>query len=353
MKVAIYTIAKDEESFVERWYNSAKDADYLLIADTGSSDDTVSIAKSLGIKVVSIDINPWRFEDARNAALAFLPKDIDMCISLDMDEVIKENWRKPLEEAFNSGITRPRYKHVWSWKKDGTPDLEFGYDHIHTRHGYRWKHPVHETLYPYGNFEEKIGFVSGLETYHYPDHQKSRGQYLLLLKMSIVEDSQNERNSYYYARELFFHDEKTQSAEEFKRYLSLPTATWAAERSSALRYLAKCEPENAEKYLSEACTTAPDRREPIVELAYFAYLKNNWKLCYSNSIKAITIKEKPLDYLCEEFAWGSAPFDLAAISAYNLEKYEDAIKYNLIALELSPKDSRLIKNMYHYQQAIK
>ena len=35
MKVAIYTIALNEEQFVEKWYESAKEADYLLIADTG------------------------------------------------------------------------------------------------------------------------------------------------------------------------------------------------------------------------------------------------------------------------------------------------------------------------------
>ena len=45
MKIAIYTIAKNEEQFVEDWYNSAKDADYLLIADTGSTDNTVHIAE--------------------------------------------------------------------------------------------------------------------------------------------------------------------------------------------------------------------------------------------------------------------------------------------------------------------
>ena len=88
MKVAVYTIAKNEEQFVERWFNSAKDADYLLIADTGSSDKTVELAKSFGINVYSVNVNPFRFDDARNAALALIPADIDYCISVDMDEVL-------------------------------------------------------------------------------------------------------------------------------------------------------------------------------------------------------------------------------------------------------------------------
>ena len=49
MKVAIYTIALNEEQFVKSWYDAAKDADYLMIADTGSTDRTVELARELGI----------------------------------------------------------------------------------------------------------------------------------------------------------------------------------------------------------------------------------------------------------------------------------------------------------------
>lgn len=34
-KIAIYTIAKNEEKFIERWHEPAKAADYLIILDTG------------------------------------------------------------------------------------------------------------------------------------------------------------------------------------------------------------------------------------------------------------------------------------------------------------------------------
>ena len=30
MRIAIYTIAKNEEAFVQRWFDSAKEADHLL-----------------------------------------------------------------------------------------------------------------------------------------------------------------------------------------------------------------------------------------------------------------------------------------------------------------------------------
>ena len=98
MRIAVYTIALNEEEFVERWYNSVKDADYILIGDTGSTDHTVEIARSLGINVFNLSIKPFRFDDARNAALALIPDDIDMCVSLDMDEVISDGWRAELEK---------------------------------------------------------------------------------------------------------------------------------------------------------------------------------------------------------------------------------------------------------------
>jgi glycosyltransferase involved in cell wall biosynthesis len=77
MRVAVYTIALNEEKFLDSWFESAKEADYLLIADTGSSDGTIEKARSLGINVIEITVKPWRFDVARNTALSFIPSDID------------------------------------------------------------------------------------------------------------------------------------------------------------------------------------------------------------------------------------------------------------------------------------
>ena len=136
MKVAIYTIALNEEQFVDKWYDSCKDADYWLITDTGSTDDTVKKALALGCAIKHITIKPWRFDRARNAALKDLPKDIDYCIALDMDEVLLPGWRDELQKMHDLGVTRPRYKYVWSWNEDGSEGLVYGGDKIHTRHYY-------------------------------------------------------------------------------------------------------------------------------------------------------------------------------------------------------------------------
>ena len=74
MKIAVYAISKNEEKFVKRFCESAKDADLILIADTGSTDNTAYLAEKHGANVESICITPWRFGDARNAALALVPR---------------------------------------------------------------------------------------------------------------------------------------------------------------------------------------------------------------------------------------------------------------------------------------
>jgi glycosyltransferase involved in cell wall biosynthesis len=348
MKVAIYTIALNEEQFIEKWHDSAKEADYLLIADTGSTDSTVAKAEALGINIVKISINPWRFDDARNASLSVIPLDIDYCIALDMDEVILPGWRKELEKALANQVTRPRYKYTWSWNSDGTPGLQYGGDKIHARKGYRWKHPVHEVIAA-DRIQEKQGWYD-IQIHHYPDPTKSRGQYLPLLKLSTIEDPSDDRNAYYYARELFFNREFDDATKEFLRHLSLPKATWAPERAASYRYLAKCNPEKAKGYLLKAIEEDPNRREPRVELANHAYLTKDWTLCYEQSLKALEIKEKPLDYLCEDFAWKDLPHDLASISAWNLGKTQEAIDQIILAISYNPQHDRLKKNLEFYNQ---
>lgn len=349
VKVAVYTIALNEEQFVERWYESAKDADYLLIADTGSTDGTVEVATKLGIEVINVKVSPWRFDDARNAALAALPADIDYCIALDMDEILLPGWGKALEKAYKDKVTRPRYQYTWNWsdEQETKPGLQYGGDKIHSRNGYRWKHPVHEVLVKYGPEVETQGWYD-LEIHHHPDNSKPRSQYLPLLAQAVAEDPHDDRNAFYYARELYFYGKYSEAAKEFRRHLELPKAVWRPERAASMRYLAKCEPENRELWLIKAHLESPERREAMVELAQHFYSQESWASCLHYAKKALAISEKPLDYLCEDFAWGYLPWDLAAISSYYEGDISSSKTYGEEALRLDPTNERLKGNLKFY-----
>lgn len=350
MRVAVYSIALNEEQHVARWHESAKDADYLLILDTGSTDGTVSDAAARGIHTEDITVSPWRFDVARNAALDLLPEDIDYCISLDLDEELQPGWRDALQVAHDIGWTRPRYRYIWSWKEDGSPGLIYGGDKIHLRHGYRWKHPVHEVLAPDRAEDETSGWID-LQIHHHPDLSKARSHYLPLLQLAVQEDPYGDRNAYYLARELAFAGENEQASAMFKYHLALPTAIWKPERARGMIYLAGLEPENAERWLMRAATEAPERREPWVALAEHLYRQSDWAGCLWAAQRALAITDLPLEYLNEEWAWGWKPWDLAAIACYWMDMPDQAVYYGRIALLSAPDDERLQTNLAHYEES--
>lgn len=348
VRVAVYSIAKNEEMHVHRWYESAKDADALVILDTGSTDQTVEIAKGLGVVVGVKTFDPWRFDVARNQALRMVPPDVDYCISLDLDEVLLPGWREEMQKAFEAGLTRPHYPYAWSLREDGSPGTIFDYDHIHSRQGYTWVKPVHEILVPVDGFEEVHGHID-LRVNHMPDQTKSRGQYLGLLELSVREEPDDERNAYYLGREYVFAGEHEQASAALRRFLDLPTATWAPERARAMVYLA--EVEASETWNLRAVVEAPGRREPWVALAKHFYRQGDWPGCLWAAQRALDIHEKPMDYLNEEWAWGYEPWDLMAIAYYRLGLFQKALEAGRAAVTIAPDDDRLRVNLTHYMEA--
>ena len=94
LKICVYLITKNEEKHIANAINSASAADYLYVFDSGSTDSTVDICHREGVTdCIDIRVNPWRFDTARNTALALLPTDIDVCVALDADEVLAPGWR--------------------------------------------------------------------------------------------------------------------------------------------------------------------------------------------------------------------------------------------------------------------
>lgn len=344
MKIAVYAISKNEEQFVKRFCESAKEADLILIADTGSTDKTVELAEEYGAAVYNICIRPWRFDKARDAALALIPGDYDVCISLDLDEVLEPGWREEIERVWTAETTRLRYKFDWGC------GISFFYEKIHHRVGYHWHHPCHEYPVPDPRTTEVWAHTDMLLVSHHPDPTKSRGQYLDLLKVAVTEDPRCPRNAFYYARELTFYNHWQEAIEALNKYLGMPEATWANERCYAMRLLGQAHDElgngwEALKWFRRAVAEAPDTREPWVELAMACYRRHMWAECYSSAMSALMIKDKALVYTMDPSVWTEKPYDLASIGAWNLGNKEEARHLCLKALEFAPSDSRLLKNL--------
>lgn len=334
---------------MQRFCESAIQADLISIADTGSTDGTDIKARIHGATVHNICISPWRFDHARNAALALLPKDIDVVVSLDLDETLEPGWREEIERVWELGkTTRLRYMFDWG------AGIKFQYEKIFSRHGYHFWHPCHEYPRPDGRLNEQYAYTDKLLVSHHPDPSKSRGQYLDLLKLSVTEDPICPRNAFYYARELSFHRKWDEAIQECERYLALPGATWVNERCYAYRVIGKCreelgDQEQAERAYHMAAMEAPNTREPWCELAMLMYRQARWEECFAFCMRALRIKDREMVYTCDPAVWGHWAHDLAAISAWNMGLKDLALGQARLALEKSPNDERLKANVAHME----
>lgn len=356
MKICVYAITKNEEQFIPRFCEAAKDADLIFIVDTGSTDNTRDAISAVNrassnhvrgfVRTGSISIKPWRFDHARNAALAMLPDDIDVCVSLDLDEVLQPGWREEIERVWKVGETT-RLEYLFDWGLG----IAFWYEKIHARHGYYWHHPCHEYPMPDSRITEVRAKASPdfLMVIHKPDNTKSRGQYLDLLKLSVTEDPYCPRNAFYYARELTFSGQWGESLKECDRFLALPRATWHTERCYAHRVKGRCYTElgylqKAETEFMLAAADAPETREPWCELAKNMYYQRRWAECFAFAMKTLSITERLKVYTVDPEVWGHQPHTWACIGAWNMGLKEIAKEHAIIALSLAPDDGMVQTN---------
>ena len=347
MKICVYAICKNEEKFVDRFYESAKDADGIYVLDTGSTDDTVEKLKSHGIIVEQKIINPWRFDVARNLSLDLIPEDYDVCVCLDLDEVLVKGWKELIINNWKENTTRLRYNYIWSFDEYGNPAVNFLSDKIHSRKNYKWVNPVHEILKCDG--VENFITCEKLTIEHYPDNTKSRSNYLPLLELAVKEDTTNDRNTHYLGREYMYYGKWQEAIDTLKKHLTLKSATWNLERAASMRFIARCytnleQYDEARLWLDKAILEASDTRDGYIERALLEYrLGNDLDVIkYCNEALKITTNHKC--YINETFSWNETVYDLLAISYYNLGKKEEALENINKALAIKPDDERLQNN---------
>ena len=363
LPVFVCSIAKNEAKHVRRWAESAKDADAIYLLDTGSTDDTVKIAKECGVIVFERIYEDWSFAVARNDLREMLPEQDAWLINLDLDELFVPGWRPHLD-VVDLNVNRPRYDYDWNWTApviiDGEYDIEatratnsvglsYRGDKIVRRHSHKWVNRVHEVNVAVA--EERQGWT-GLRIQHFADNSKTRSSYLPLLLLDVEDNPENDRNTYYAARELMYYGRTEESIAMFKKHLSLKSATWDAERAFSMRYIAKQSPHGSlerEQWLLRAVAEWGHGRECWVELAQHYQDVTNWAGMFDAANRALSITNRGDLYLTEALMWGWLPHDLCALAAANLDMMAIAVAQGTIAFEMAPDDQRLKNNLGFYK----
>ena len=363
-KICVYAITKNESKFVERWYNSMKEADSIVVLDTGSTDDTVEKLKALGVTVVVKEINPWRFDVARNESMKLVPEDCNILLSTDLDEVLEPGWAQPLRERWIEGKhERAVYKYSWSHLADGSSGRVFRYNKIHTRN-WEWRCPVHELLYNkitntnLYTYEHELDLFDVVHLHHYPDQTKSRASYLPLLELRAKENPEDYYGLIYLAHEYFYRGKYTRSIETLEniltnyseKYNSLERASCYLFMGDDYKELAKSEnatqnhKKAVESYL-KAIEIEPTYREPylnlakvFIEMKEYDYAEFYVKVGLNRSYRHYTWLERDL-------SWTYEPWDLLCLAAYYSGKRKDSIAYASKALSFEPNNKRLQSNV--------
>ncbi len=365
LKVCVYAICKNEAQFVERWMASMREADLVVVTDTGSTDDTVDRLRAHGAVVHEEKIEPWRFDVARNASLANVPLDVDICVCTDLDEYFESGWREQLERAWRAHkpvhpgpIARTgRYLYNWSLKPDGSPDVQFTYFKVHDRIGFRWKCPVHEFLQYEGELPHESTFIPGMVLNHAPDPAKSRGNYLPLLEMAVREEPEDERMAYYLGREYLYAGQWDNCIKALEAYLKMPKATWDEERGAAMRWIAQAHwrlarEREARIWYFRAIAEALHMRDGYVEFARLCYQLGDWPMTLFLTEAALAITAKSGTYINMGYAWDETPSDLAAIAAYRMGLLPRSLAHARAALAHAPQDARLKQNLEMIERAL-
>lgn len=376
MKICVYAICKNEEKHVRRFLESCRDADHIVLLNTGSTDGTClainrwiveqpvprkptvyveherfeswSTLEEYDTAHERSKLYPWRFDLARNHSMDLIPADTDVCICLDLDEVLCPGWREAIEKAWTTEATTGRYEYVWNFREDGSDGVKFMGEKIHRYGCCRWDGPVHETLkYDCDRVDVQI---PGLRIEHHADDTKSRASYLPMLELAVREDPENDRNMHYLGREYYFWGQYDKAIETLMRHLELPSATWDEERAASMRYIAKSmeavgRHQAAENWYLRAISEAPKQREPLVDLAKMRLSEQDWTGTVEMCEEALRLTDRPGTYMSDPYAWGEGPWDLMGVALWYLGKHESARECARKALEYNPEDERLKRNL--------
>jgi tetratricopeptide (TPR) repeat protein len=342
VKVAVYTIALNEEQNVEKYLSSVAEADVVVISDTGSTDGTIGAFRAGGATVHEISVNPFRWEVARNASLALVPSDVDVCLVLDLDDSLDEGWRDALETGWGDA-TIGRYKYVADQLPDGSDGTTYWGNRIHVRHGYRWVHPVYELLVA-DRIEESTAWLD--ITMRSGRDQTKKRNYIEGLLLSRAESPDDPMPSrflcrYYWGRRMWPEAEAALRSD-----LELPACS---DRADSMRMLGDAcahrgRADEALQWWRRAVAEAPNSRQPWVSLAEALAGRTDWAGSYSAAMSALAIGAEQR-VLQPTWAWRERPHLLASAAALELGMLEESQRHAELAVALAPGDQRVMANL--------
>ena len=324
LRIGVYALAKNEAANVARWASSCEDADVRVVTDTGSTDATAALLQVAGVTVVFGAPCPWRWDDAHTMSLNHLPVDVDVCVRLDLDEVLVPGWRALIERHWSGGVGVLHHGYEWS------PGSVMSQERVHARTGYHWRQATHEGLVRWDGQPDLRGDINGEDGLHAvlikqdrPD-RKPHASDMQLCERAAAESPHDARAQWYLARQCLL-DGLPRGKEEIERYLAMPGGS-SHERAYAMRGMAHYEPSNARQWLLRAAAEALGEPEPWTDLAHDALVKGDPVAALAFARRACSADPRRHNHASDDRAWGPRPRLIAAKAAAVLNMWPEALR---------------------------
>lgn len=348
-KICVYAIAKNEAKHAEEWYNSMKEADLVVVLDTGSEDNTVDILSSLGARVYTINYDHFRFDVARNDSLSLVPEEYNICVCTDLDERFEPGWAELLRANWNEDVhRRALYPYVHDHLEDGSEGFIFTLDKIHGRKNSYWRFAVHEILFVDGYSDETtLRFEDGIRLHHYPDMTKSRANYVNLLQERIAEDPTDSLGVLQYGMEL---QNNGMYAEAIAAYEEVVYSRFAdfepIEIAGSFCHLGECYEALGDQKRAISNYIAGITEDSQYRECYYCLAKT-FMFCGMSDM-AIGIAQEALKtsvrryhWIEGVFTWAWGIYDILWRCYYDKGEYEKALIYVTLALQTEPGNASL------------
>lgn len=219
-------IVKNESAMLARCLESVKEADEIVVVDTGSIDNTKEIALKYTDKVYDFE---WcdDFAKARNFAREKCTG--DWILSIDADEFLEEG-----------GIEKIRRALQWSRQMAIKVKMQAINQIFYVPRLFRntpsvfWNGKIHEIINVATEDKADIAITFGSSPAHLLDPDRN----IRILEKESAEDPNNTRLLYYLGREYGYRNEYEKTITTLTKYISI--ATWLPEKADAYFILALC-----------------------------------------------------------------------------------------------------------------
>ena len=256
-RLSVAMIVKDEESCLGMCLESVRDADEIVVVDTGSTDRTKEIAAGYTDRIHDW---PWRddFAAARNQALRHATG--DWVLSIDADEVLEAGGMDRLRRRVASETHRTLSLEVVA---AGTGASHWFPRAFRREPGIFWRGAIHETLSVVEDNRGDVRITYGSSAAHAKDPDRS----LRILRREVARDPSATREVFYLAREYWYRGDFASAAHWYGDYLT--RATWHPEMADAHLMLARCHwalsrGAEARGHCLQAIGLNPDFREALL-----------------------------------------------------------------------------------------